>query len=923
MHPQSSPTLQRLWFVLLLCLAVPVLLSGCGSAFHTGSSTAVPEGLPQGRVYGGSQPIGGATVQLYAAGTTGDGSAATPLLSPAITTAADGSFDLTGAYTCPTASSLVYVVASGGNPGLAAGTNNSAIALMTALGACGSLSPTTYITVNEATTVAAVNALSAYMTSVSAVGSGTGDVAALTTQFGLAAAFVDSMTGSSPGSVVPSGYTVPVATINTLANIAATCVNSVGGAEGDGSSCGNFFTVTQPPTGVAATNTATALLLLANNPSLNTPLLFGLAPASAPFQPQLTVAPANFAIQLTPEGTLTVSPSTLTFPDTYVVTGYNSAPQMVTVTNTSSTTAVSLGLSQVSSFAFSTNNGSCVSIAPGASCSFPVVFSPTTAGQQSATLTINSNASNAPQTVALSGTGIAAPVGYIGLSGYSLTFTEVNVPQTITVTNAGNVPLIFGSMTITGALFTETNNCGTTLAVGGVCGITVVAPTGIFGNTGYLTINDSATGSPQTVTLNNQIVSTSSGGTLQPFGQWAVGTTSLPNSFSVNRSDSAGATLTVTGITGSNASDFKFTVTGIETGGSGVYGTSPMGCSDPIGCSAEVEFTPSGVGTRTATLETSAGNVSMTGTGIAAGPSFTFQLDYASPSDFPDIGRLINNGSTDMKISAVLTAQNASDLTLQNQCTNSIPGTVCQVSIVYNATQVGSFQDTLTLTDTLSGYTQSFPFTTELSPAPPSVSESPVAFGYVPLGTTSAVQTVTVSAPNNDPIVVLNSFGKQGVNVVQGASCASTPCTLGLTWTPAGGGSFAGSVSITDTVTNQGRTLSLTGSSGTPAVTLSATSLSFPLQTVGTQSSAQNVTLTNSGTQPMQITAMNLTGTNSSDFGVSSNCPVSPATLAVNGQCIISMSFTPMAAGTRTATVQLITNAPTSPDLIQLSGTAQ
>jgi hypothetical protein len=65
-------------------------------------------------VHGGQQPVSGATLQLYAVGTTGDGSAATPLLTQAVTSDANGNFDITGGYTCPSASTLVYITATGG-----------------------------------------------------------------------------------------------------------------------------------------------------------------------------------------------------------------------------------------------------------------------------------------------------------------------------------------------------------------------------------------------------------------------------------------------------------------------------------------------------------------------------------------------------------------------------------------------------------------------------------------------------------------------------------------------------------------------------------------------------------------------------------------------------------------------------------------
>jgi hypothetical protein len=151
-------------FLTALCVS----LLGCGAGVSS-SSGPLSGGALRGSVHGGQQPIVGATIQLYAAGTAGYGSSATPLLTSAVTTDATGSFSITGDYTCPSSTSQVYLVATGGNPGLAPGTNNAAIALMAALGPCGlhggeyTLDPNSFITINEVTTVASVYALAAFM----------------------------------------------------------------------------------------------------------------------------------------------------------------------------------------------------------------------------------------------------------------------------------------------------------------------------------------------------------------------------------------------------------------------------------------------------------------------------------------------------------------------------------------------------------------------------------------------------------------------------------------------------------------------------------------------------------------------------------------------------------------------------------------
>jgi trimeric autotransporter adhesin len=241
-------------FFFLFCgaLLLPLFLGGCAQRQGAQvANTPIPLLVKHGKVHGGQQPVSGSTIQLYAVGTTGDGSPATPLLTQAVTTDSNGDFNITGDYSCPSSASLVYLVATGGNPGLAAGTNNAALAMMAALGPCGSLTSSTVIMVNELTTVAAVWPLAPFMSSYSSIGSGTTDAAALAAAFTLAADYANISTGTIPGLNVPAGTTVPVAQINTLADILSTCVNSTGGVAGDGSTCGTLLSAATPTGGTA------------------------------------------------------------------------------------------------------------------------------------------------------------------------------------------------------------------------------------------------------------------------------------------------------------------------------------------------------------------------------------------------------------------------------------------------------------------------------------------------------------------------------------------------------------------------------------------------------------------------------------------------------------------------------------------------
>jgi hypothetical protein len=273
-------------------LCTVMLLAGCGvTSFQSMVATQSAGGT--GRVMGGQQPVTGSTIQLYAVGTGGDGSAAAPLLSKTVTTDSRGNFNISNLYTC-VPGTLVYITATGGNPG---GGVNPNLSLMAAIGTCDQLGPDSYLSINEVTTVAAVAALYPYMSSYAAVGSSTSDSGGLAFGFATAAEFAAISTGVSPGTV-PSGDTVPSAEINTLADVVSACINSQGGVSGDGSPCGNFFFLTKPGRGAAATDTIGALIDLNYTPAQNTHSLYVLIPEKPPFYPIVPPFPSTFAIEL-------------------------------------------------------------------------------------------------------------------------------------------------------------------------------------------------------------------------------------------------------------------------------------------------------------------------------------------------------------------------------------------------------------------------------------------------------------------------------------------------------------------------------------------------------------------------------------------------------------------------------------------------
>jgi streptogramin lyase len=303
-----------------LSLISVVVLSGCIST-RIGSNTQINPlhgASLQGKVHGGENPVVGANVYLYAANTTGYGSASVSLLdSPGyVTTDSNGNFSITGDYTCPNANSQVYLYAIGGNPGLAQGTNNSAAGMLAGLGSCGSLKSSTVVIVNEVSTIATAYAIAGYAVDATHVSSSGSTLA----QTGVANAFaaipnleqvtttggVTSFTGIANTTTPAGNGTVPQAEINTLANILAACTNSTGAVTGptNATPCYTLFTNAESggTTGTQPADTATAAINIAHNPAcylgFEVCSLIALQTANSPFQPQLTAAPNDFTVSI-------------------------------------------------------------------------------------------------------------------------------------------------------------------------------------------------------------------------------------------------------------------------------------------------------------------------------------------------------------------------------------------------------------------------------------------------------------------------------------------------------------------------------------------------------------------------------------------------------------------------------------------------
>jgi len=214
-------------------------------------------------------------------------------------------------------------------------------------------------------------------------------------------------------------------------------------------------------------------------------------------------------------------------------------------------------------------------------------------------------------------------------------------------------------------------------------------------------------------------------------------------------------------------------------------------------------------------------------------------------------------------------------------------------------------------------------------PSAPAVSLSPssLTFASQNVGSSSTASPVTLTNTGNATLtgVGISITGTNAADFTQTNNCgtsvsAGSNCTISVTFTPTAAGSRTASVSITDNAAGSPQTISLTGTGQTPgpAVSLSPSSLTFASQIVNTTSAAQSVTLTNSGNATLTGVSISITGANASDFAQTNTCGSS---VSAGSNCTISVTFTPTATGSRTGTVSIADNAPGSPQTIGLTGT--
>ena len=212
-----------------------------------------------------------------------------------------------------------------------------------------------------------------------------------------------------------------------------------------------------------------------------------------------------------------------------------------------------------------------------------------------------------------------------------------------------------------------------------------------------------------------------------------------------------------------------------------------------------------------------------------------------------------------------------------------------------------------------------------------SITPGSLTFASTPVGTATAAQTITLTNVGTTPVTFTAattltgpgaaSFTRANVNCTSplpaGASCSNT-----IVFKPSTSGALTATVTYSDSgsPTVQSVSLSGTGTSSGPTLSITPGSLTFASTPVGTSTAAQAITLTNTGTTPITFTATTtITGPGATSFSRTNvNC-ASP--LAAGASCTNNVIFKPTTSGTLTATVTYFDSGSATPQTVSVTGT--
>src|SRR5271155_3400268 len=628
------------------------------------------------------------------------------------------------------------------------------------------------------------------------------------------------------------------------------------------------------------------------------------------------------AISITGTGTqagLTIAPSALTFGN--VIVG-QSGTQSVKLTN-SGNSSVTINLATVAGTGFGINRLSLpTTLTGGQSLSFNAQFAPTASGAATGSVTFTDNAPGSPQVLSVVGTGVATNSTLVANPG-SVAFGNVSAgsssPQTITLTNTGNTSATISAISSSGTGFSASGlSVPLTLAASHSTTFTAqFAPTTVGAASGSIQITSTASNPTVTVALSGSGVqgNLTASPTSINFGSLLVG---AGGSVSVTLRNSGTASVA---ISQGSASGTGFSITGLAAQ------TLTAGAST----SFTAKFAPTAAGSATGSVSITSNApgsplvIGLSGSGTASQAQLTISpasVAFGSVSvgsTGSQTVTLTNPGNAALTVSQATPSGTGFSMSGASMPMTINAGGSASFTAKFSPTTVGSNTGGISIVSNAPGS----PATIALSGTgiEGQLGASPSSFNF---------GSVAVSS-NGSQLITLTNSGSGSVTISQATASGtgfsisglSTPLTLGAglsttfsaQFAPTSVGSASGSISIVNNGQNSPLTIPLSGTGTQAQLAASPTTAAFGNVATGTNSS-QSISLTNGGTATVTISSVIVSGTGFSTTGITT-----PVAIAAGKAKTFNGVFGPSAAGSVTGSITLVSNAPSSPLTISLSGT--
>ena len=600
--------------------------------------------------------------------------------------------------------------------------------------------------------------------------------------------------------------------------------------------------------------------------------------------------------------------------------GQQSAPQTLSIANFGSSPMTNLVIGAApSSFPYTTTCGS--TLAAHASCTLTITFDPNSGATYNSPLAITDSDPTSPQTITLAGQGIAAAM--LSQSAYLLSYGSVvyglNARQVDTLTNTGTVTADISSASFSGAAssYSQTNNCGSSLAAGASCTYTITfAPQALGQLQATLTIPDNTVAGASTINTTGN-------------GQTAVRVNPLALTFgSVAVTNNVAKTTTITNA--GNALPVTFDLSDKVD----YSQTNTCGSTVPAmgSCTITVTFAPQNIGTFNATLTIADSDPSspqvatLTGTGtaavtvISATPSPLTYGNVAWNTGSAKVVTVKNNGTVTAFFSS-LSFTDAADYSQTNTCgTSLVSKGSCIITVTFTPQGLGSRPGTLTINDNNSAGPNMVSLTgTGIS----SVTLKPLSliFGNVVLGNNSTKTTTLTNAGNALPVTIglEDKVDYSETNTCGSVVPAGGSCVITVTFAPQFTGTLNSTLSVTDADPSSPQLVALTGTglADITTITLTPSTLNYG-NVVWGLNSAKTVIVKNSGSANGTIGAFTFSG--SPDYTQTNNCP---STLAPAATCTVTVTFAPNALGALNGSLSFADNTSAGSSTITLTGTGK